>query len=291
MTGVPGSLSPSYWRHGSRWGSSLNVRIAFRCLSGLLALSSRASDAQVLETLPAHVDGRRIHMIAAGTGGPTIVLEAGFGSTSRTWGGLQLALASSYRVIAYDRAGLGASDPSPRPRTARIIAQELREALRSVGASPPFLLIGHSAGGLHVRVFASMFPRETMGLVLVDPTPDGFEARARRELPGVFAHFDSIENAGTASASAGERGEDAGWAESLNDARRSNGGYPGRVIVLSASRPELFGLGAIWTDQHRRWSAAASNREYVLLSGAGHNIHRERPEVVIAAVRRILATQ
>lgn len=261
--------------------------LAFLCAS--LMLGSRSAPAQALDTLAARVDGRRVHMVASGAGSPTIVLEAGFGSTSRTWRALQQELAASHRVVAYDRAGLGASDASPHPRTSRRVAEELREALRSAGVSPPFLLIGHSAGGLHARVFASMYPREVVGLVLVDPTPDGFEERARVEMPSVFAHFDSLERADAVGASAGERAEDAGWAESLNEARRSDGGFYGPVIVLSASRPELLGLGTIWTDQHRRWSAAETTREYVLLPGAGHNIHQERREAVLAAVRRVLA--
>ena len=270
--------------------SPMRLRTVFALLSASLILSSRSSQAQALDTLAARVGGRQIHMVASGSGSPTIVLEAGFGSTSRTWRALQQELAATHRVVAYDRAGLGASAASPRPRTSGVIAEELREALRSAGVSPPFLLIGHSAGGLHARVFASMYPQDVVGLVLVDPTPDGFEERARVEMPSVLAHFDSLERADTVGASVGERGEDAGWAESLNEARRSDGGFRGRVIVLSASRPELLGLGTIWTDQHRRWSAAEPTREYVLLPGAGHNIHQERREAVLAAVRRVLAT-
>ncbi len=269
--------------------SPMRLRTVFALLSTSLILSSRSSQAQAPDTLAARVGGRHMHMVASGSGTPTIALEAGFGSTSRTWRALQQELATSHRVVAYDRAGLGASEDSPRPRTSRVIAEELREALRSAGLSPPFLLIGHSAGGLHARVFASMFPQEVVGLVLVDPTPDGFEERARREMPSVFAHFDSLERADTVGASAGERGEDAGWAESLNEARRSDGGYSGPVILLSAARPELLGLGTIWTDQHRRWAAAERTREYVLIPEAGHNLHQERREAVLAAVRRMLA--
>ncbi|MCC7003687.1 MAG: alpha/beta hydrolase [Gemmatimonadaceae bacterium] len=266
----------------------MSTRAAVALLITALILGGRACQAQALDTLAARVGGRRIHMVAAGGGSPTIVLEAGCGSTSRTWRALQQDLAASHRVVAYDRAGLGASEASPRPLTSRVFAEELREALRSAGLSPPFLLIGHSAGGLHARVFASMYPQEVVGLVLVDPTPDGFEERARREMPSVFAHFDSLERADAVGASAGERREDAGWAESLNEARRSDGGYSGPVILLSASRPELFGLGPIWTDQHRRWAAAEPTREYVLFPEAGHNLHQERREAVLAAVRRVL---
>ncbi|MBK8062482.1 MAG: alpha/beta hydrolase [Gemmatimonadetes bacterium] len=267
--------------------SPMRLRTVFALLSTSLILSSRSSQAQAPDTLAARVGGRHMHMVASGSGTPTIALEAGFGSTSRTWRALQQELATSHRVVAYDRAGLGASEDSPRPRTSRVIAEELREALRSAGLSPPFLLIGHSAGGLHARVFASMYPQEVGARARRSHSRWFRGARAAR--CRVFSHFDSLERADTVGASAGERGEDAGWAESLNEARRSDGGYSGPVILLSAARPELLGLGTIWTDQHRRWAAAERTREYVLIPEAGHNLHQERREAVLAAVRRMLA--
>src|SRR5215831_3258079 len=105
--------------------------------------------------------------------GPVVVLEAALGSTSSQWAWVQPALASTMPVVAYDRAGLGRSEPGPRPRDARSIAAELHVALRKINVRGPFILVGHSLGGLFVRVFADMFPDEVAGMVLVDAThPD-----------------------------------------------------------------------------------------------------------------------
>src|SRR4029453_13252470 len=102
------------------------------------------------------VDGHPMHLQVRGpdSGRPTVVLEAGMGSFSPNWHWVQSELAPTVRSVAYDRAGLGWSRRSPRQRDAQTIAMELREALREAGLEPPYVLAGHSFGGLAVRAFA-----------------------------------------------------------------------------------------------------------------------------------------
>ena len=122
-----------------------------------------------------HVDGHQIHLQVRGpdSGGPIVVLEAGMGSFSPNWYWVQQELAPTIRSVAYDRAGLGWSRRSNRPRDAQTIAVELRDALREAGLDPPYVLVGHSFGGLPVRAFADLYPDLTAGLVLVDAShPD-----------------------------------------------------------------------------------------------------------------------
>lgn len=262
---------------------------SFSRLALFALLTATPCAAQSVDTLQLRVDGRDVFMVVAGSGQPTIVLEAGGASTNRTWRDLLPPLARTHRVVAYDRAGLGQSAPSADPRSARAIAQELRAALAAAELAPPFVLVGHSAGGLYARVFAALYPDETAGVVLVDPAPEAFYARARREQPEVFAYFDSLQRVETARMPDGMRRELDDWEAVLTDARWSEGRYAGPVVLLSSARDELRALGAIWTDEQRRWAAAASNRHFVLVPGAGHSIHRERPDAVIDAVRRVLA--
>lgn len=121
------------------------------------------------------VGGFRLHLDVRGDdrGGPTVVLEAGLGSFSPNWHWVQLALADSLRVVAYDRAGLGWSDPSPALRDAGTMAAELHTALHTAGISGPYVVAGHSFGGLVVRAFADRYRPETAGIVLVDAShPD-----------------------------------------------------------------------------------------------------------------------
>ena len=121
------------------------------------------------------VGGYRLHLqvMGDGSGGPTVVLEAGLDSFSTNWYWVQTALASSMRVVAYDRAGLGWSDDGSTPRDAHHSAADLHTALQRAGIDGPYVLAGHSYGGLVVRAFADQYPDEVVGLVLVDAShPD-----------------------------------------------------------------------------------------------------------------------
>lgn len=115
------------------------------------------------------VGTHRLHLLEQGTTGPSVVLEAGLMSTVLSWTELQGRLARRYRVISYDRAGLGWSEAGPLPRTADRIVDELHHLLQRAGVAPPYILVGHSFGGLTMPLFAARYPEETAGLVLVDP--------------------------------------------------------------------------------------------------------------------------
>jgi pimeloyl-ACP methyl ester carboxylesterase len=117
------------------------------------------------------IGGRRVHVVDAGRGSPTVVLEAGISATSLSWWLVQAGIAQFSRVIAYDRAGLGWSDPGRVERTPSAIARELRAVLSAAGAPPPYIIAGHSFGGLVAQSFAGAYRGETAGIVLVDPLP------------------------------------------------------------------------------------------------------------------------
>ena len=111
---------------------------------------------------------RRLNILAMGEGGPTVVLAAGFLGGPLDWGLVQPFLARSARVVSFDTPGLGFSDPAPGPRTASAIVEDLRAALAAAAIPPPYLLVGHSAGGVRMHLFAATYPDEVAGLVMID---------------------------------------------------------------------------------------------------------------------------
>ena len=115
------------------------------------------------------VQNHRLHVKEMGRGGPTVVLEAGLMSSVLSWDRIQPELAKRTRVVSYDRAGMGWSDPGPEPRNAERIASELREMLTLAEIPPPYILVGHSFGGLTMPLFAAKFADEVCGVLLVDP--------------------------------------------------------------------------------------------------------------------------
>lgn len=115
-------------------------------------------------------DGRRLNFRCTGHGAPTILLESGYAADSLAWYKVQPELSRRYRVCAYDRAGAGFSDPGPTPRDGAAIVRDLDQGLRAGGIGGPFVLVGHSAGGLYVRLFADLRAKDVVGMVLVDPS-------------------------------------------------------------------------------------------------------------------------
>lgn len=116
---------------------------------------------------------RRIHVRDIGEGSPTVILESGLMSTVLTWQELQPELARSTRVVSYDRAGMGWSDVGPGPRNAHRIVEELHALLGAAQIPPPYVLVGHSFGGLTTPLFAARYPDEVCGVILIDPVAPG----------------------------------------------------------------------------------------------------------------------
>lgn len=134
------------------------------------------------------VGGHRLHVLEMGSGSPAVIFESALGATSRSWALVQPEIARDARTAAYERAGFGWSDRGPKPRVASRIVAELRALLASAGLPPPYILVGHSFGGLVVHLFAAKYPQEVAGLVLVDaPFPREWMALSplnRRKLRG-----------------------------------------------------------------------------------------------------------
>jgi pimeloyl-ACP methyl ester carboxylesterase len=110
-------------------------------------------------------DGRRYNLVCMGKGGPVAVLDVGLRDWSLSWRGLQPELAKVTRTCIADRAGYGFSDPGPSPRDSVAETQDLENALKAAGIRPPYILVGHSLGGLNTRLFAYRNPDKVGGLI------------------------------------------------------------------------------------------------------------------------------
>ncbi len=119
------------------------------------------------------VGSHRLHLHCAGEGGPVVVFDAALGASSLSWSLVHPRVARATRACVYDRAGFGWSEAGPLPRTAGRLADELFALLREAGVPPPYVLVGHSFGGLVMRLFAARHRHDVAGLVLIEPAiPD-----------------------------------------------------------------------------------------------------------------------
>jgi pimeloyl-ACP methyl ester carboxylesterase len=136
-----------------------------------------------------NVDGYQMHLVCTGAGTPTVVLESGLGDAWLPWYKVQPAISKVTQVCSYDRAGLGFSDPRPEKPDSRNIAHNLRALLAAAGVNPPYVLVGHSIGGIHVRVYQHLYPADAVGIVLVDSSHPDQEQRLPPEIKKFESRF------------------------------------------------------------------------------------------------------
>ena len=122
--------------------------------------------------------GRKLNLYCLGQGEPTVVFDAGGFDAAYTWALVQPAVAARTRACTYDRAGLGYSDPSPRPPTPANVVEDLHALLDKAGIEGPVVLVGHSLGGFNMKLYAATHPADVAGLVLVDPSEERAYERA-----------------------------------------------------------------------------------------------------------------
>lgn len=142
---------------------------AFFLLGCVSPLFAQADGSPLIQT-----GSGTVEMVISGSGTPAVVFESGFSDTYEYWDAVVAAISNRARTVRYNRAGFGHSPLNDRPRTAEEIAKELHTALLNAKVPPPYILVGHSAGGMYVREFAYLFPTDVAGLVLVDPAPEDF---------------------------------------------------------------------------------------------------------------------
>ena len=259
----------------------------------------------------------RLHIHCTGQGSPSVIFESGLGGTSLDWIRVQPEVSRFTRACSYDRAGYGWSERGPEPRHADRIALELGRLLLHANVSPPYLLVGHSFGGLAVRLFAARDERRAVaGIVLVDATHE--HQFQRMESAGVRTPMAPtgrrfvISNHWLVPSALPERLKPL--AQRLALARKSIRTLYGElgslrhsaiqvgsirrtpeapVIVLARSPRRGAGdsrdrLDGTWIELQRELAGTMENGSFQVVRGSGHYIHLERPERVVGAIRTIV---
>ena len=232
------------------------------------------------------IGGCRLHMLVQGRGHPVVVLESGAGDAISSWEKVQPEVAKFACVVAYDRAGLGMSDPAvTEPRTTAQIARELHTALHKAKLPPPYVLVGHSMGGFHVRLFAQQFSKEVVGLVLVDPSAEDWNDLLKVQFPDEYAKMMAWRNGDHPP---GMQKELAAWDISKEQARAARN-LPDVPVVLFTGLKGNPGGTQIARKLHTEWLQTMPHATHIETEKSGHYLHVFEPELVVNAISNIVA--
>lgn len=236
------------------------------------------------------LDGVAVYLDCRGSGSPTVVLESGLGTGAAGWGFVLLDVAAFTRTCTWDRPGIGNSAPIGR-HSARATADRLRRALAAAGERPPFVIVGHSLGGVYARIFATAFPGEVRGAVLVDPfLPD---VQPIDEVPIDEAlrtrHYDDLH--GTFRLI--EATEDLDWAATEAElATALLGDLPLELLFVEQRyrwdgpfEPYEAPLIAAW---ERLVLGLSTDARLTIAINSTHMIQWDKPDLVVAAIRRLV---
>ncbi len=249
------------------------------------------------------VGGHRLAVRALGKGSPTVVIDSGLGETWEGWQSLAERISARATVCLYNRAAYGRSEPGPFPRTASREAAELHALLQRSGLRPPFILVGHSLGGLNALVFARSNPEMVGGMVLLDPPPREFMAGRRfQELRAmaegrtlVFQRRaaqerDAGESAAAAFLATLASEHEMFLAQGASEIERitSLGSLPLAVLASGKPNPE-FGdsaaaFQAFWIESNRALSRLSTRGRLRLAPESTHALHRDEPAVVLETI-------
>ena len=248
------------------------------------------------------VGGHRLHLSCTGSGGPTVVLEPGAGMTSSDLGSITPAVAGETRVCVYDRAGRGWSEPADTPQDGAQIATDLHTLLHRGQVPEPYVLAGHSFGGLYALSFAARYPQEVAGMVLVDSTaPAPAPAGEGREAPPGEGDTSDLTGRAAALLSASARlglgglvgtashvrstlDEYAQASSSMQDAASLRDFADKPLIVLTAGT----GHDAAWSADQDALAALSTTSVHRVVAGASHAGLITDEEGAVATTRAIL---
>jgi pimeloyl-ACP methyl ester carboxylesterase len=270
------------------------------------------------------IGGRRMHLLAVGEGTPAVVIVPALGSNVLEWVRVLRAASAETTVCAYDRAGLGWSDPAPA--TIDAMADDLHALLKAAGIAPPYIVAGHSMGGVVARRFQSRYSGDVAGMLLVDSSHEGQARRlgdkggwgdlkraARRRirilgLRRICAQFGLVSGLGAESLSWETVPEYAAAAKAVSLSTKQRRTVVREMLLLARPQGQPHDLGALpltvlsagstgrrqwpawapWCELQDELAALSSDSVHMYAVNASHNVHLDDPAVVIQAIRDLV---
>lgn len=261
-------------RASRRW--TLGAVLAFATLLTVGGCASKTDDAHV-----AIVDGHRVAYQVLGNGKPVVVMISGLGDDMSSFRDVAAEIAEVATVIIYDRAGYGESGAVMGPRDAQAAERELSGLLAQIGVSGPYMLVGHSVGGLFAEYYAVMHPGEVEGLILEDSRPADFTRRCEAAGVGMC----TAPELAVRFMPNGAQGEFAALSQTIAQVEAA-GPVQGRdVLVLSRSvEPNAAGFDRIWFVAQDDLALRYPGSRHLVASRSGHYVHHDQAQWFVSSI-------
>ena len=236
------------------------------------------------------VDGHKLWIECQGSGSPTVILEGGLGVFSGTWFAVMPQVARVTRTCRYDRAGLGQSEPGPKPRTSKRMVTELHTLLTKARVQGPYVLVGHSLAGLNIHLYASTYPKDVVGLVFVDAIHPDLDRRIEKLL--------SARQAAQRRADLELNQEGIRFGDILTSEAQVKAASPVPDVPLIVIRHGLPFEGdpdwpteaveKLWAELQRDLAKLTRHGQVVIAAKSHHRIQEDEPDVVSAAIEQVV---
>lgn len=234
-----------------------------------------------------------MHLRCQGQGQPTVIFEAGMGDTLDTWMSIQPVVAKETRTCSYDRAGLGESASAPEPRLIGEMVDDLHRLLEIAGIVGPYIMVGHSFGAQIVRLFASRHTNDVVGMILIDPSHEDKYVRFEKVLTE-----DLIIRQNNYVADPMRNSERVDLLRSRFEMHEAIKILPVPLTIFTRGLPDP--TSSIWPSvqlqeiegklQEETLAISSFPSRRIVATASGHFIHRDQPELIIAAIGEVIKT-
>jgi pimeloyl-ACP methyl ester carboxylesterase len=261
-------------------------------IAPLRAMPAASPEDPVISS-PIDIGDRVLFLRCIGSGGPTVILEAGYGDTGAIWAPVQIHASEFVRVCSHDRAGLERSDaPDHYPRTGADVVADLHAALQKADVQPPYLLVGHSYGALFSRLFAETYPAEVAALLWLDPWPLDYDTELKALVtPQQWTAYERL-------LAADPDNEVIDFPATYAEIRAGESLPDVPLLILShGEAPTVEGYPPGWpvAQQERLWQRLEQDMATLtpqgaerVVAGSGHMIHQAKPYVVVEAIAELV---
>lgn len=251
----------------------------------ILFLNGCATSYPAEPDLDANDNSKAYSIIGSGT--PAIVLQAGLQDGKEAWAGLLPQLAKQSQLVAFDRPGHGGNPATDASRDPCTIANEQRQMLQAAGIQPPYILVGHSLGGLYQYVYAKLYPNEVAGIVLLDPTHPTHWETLQREFPVGSTMIKTMRLTVFTSTDKKEFDAQTQCLNSLDMSQPLN--IPSKLLVSGRFRSsERSAYENMLKPLRQDWLRLLGSKQLQTVWDSGHYIQKDSPEEVVSAVQTLL---